>query len=257
MPVITFCLYELETIGAFKVDTKTVDQVMPEGAWKFDGDVTAAFDNMLERSIPQYDVMRQACFALACKYRQQKTDIVDLGCSRGEAISALVDEYGATNRFIGIDVSPAMLDASRARFKSFIGAGTVAIRDLDLRVKYPEVSASVTLCVLTLQFTPIEYRLRILRDIYQHTLKGGALIFVEKVIGASADLDAVMVETYYKTKVNNGYTQEQIERKRLSLEGVLVPVTAHWNEEMLQLTGFREVDCFWRWMNFAGWIAVK
>ena len=53
------------------------------------------------------------------------------------------------------------------------------------------------------------------------------------------------------------YTQEEIDRKRLSLEGVLVPVTAAWNEDMLRREGFRNVDCFWRWMNFAAWVAVK
>lgn len=233
------------------------DQTMPEGKWQFDGSVTDVFDDMLARSIPQYEVMRRACFALACKYRQHKTDIVDLGCSRGEAIATLVDEFGATNHFVGIEVSPEMLEAARQRFKGYIDVGTVAIRDLDLRGKYPQVSASVTLCVLTLQFTPIEHRLRILKDIYRHTLPGGALILVEKVLGATADIDGVMVETYYGLKSDNGYTQEQIERKRLSLEGVLVPVTAHWNEEMLRMTGFNEVDCFWRWMNFAGWVAVK
>jgi len=66
-----------------------------------------------------------------------------------------------------------------------------------------------------------------------------------------------MVDVYYQLKARNGYTQEQIQRKRLSLEGVLVPVTARWNEEMMQMVGFRQVDCFWRWMNFAGWVAVK
>jgi tRNA (cmo5U34)-methyltransferase len=66
-----------------------------------------------------------------------------------------------------------------------------------------------------------------------------------------------MVERYYTMKARNGYTQEQIERKRLSLEGVLVPVTAHWNEELLRIAGFTQVDCFWRWMNFAAWIAVR
>lgn len=236
---------------------KPVDEVMPEGGWKFDASVTQVFDDMLERSIPQYEIMRRACFDLARKYRQHKTDIVDLGCSRGGAIAALVDEYGATNHFVGIEVSSEMLDASRRRFQGYIDTGIVSMRDLDLRTGYPNVSASVTLCVLTLQFTPIEYRLRILRDIYRHTIPGGALILVEKVLGATADLDAAMVEIYYGMKANNGYTQDQIERKRLSLEGVLVPVTARWNEEMLHMTGFHEVDCFWRWMNFAGWIAVR
>lgn len=79
---------------------------------------------------------------------------------------------------------------------------------------------------------------------------------MEKVLGSTADLDGAMVNTYYALKAANGYSQEQIERRRLSLEGVLVPVTAKWNEE-LHLSGFAEVDCFWRWMNFAGWIAVK
>jgi tRNA (cmo5U34)-methyltransferase len=43
----------------------------------------------------------------------------------------------------------------------------------------------------------------------------------------------------------------------MSLEGVLVPVTARWNEELLHQEGFASVDCFWRHLNFAGWVAVK
>lgn len=233
------------------------DETMPEAGWKFDESVTAVFDDMLERSIPQYDVMRQACYALACRYAQSKTDIVDLGCSRGEAMAALVDKFGVGNRFTGIDVSEPMLQASRQRFSGMIDAKIVNIRNMDLRTDYPPVAASVTLCILTLQFTPIEYRLRIMQEIYDHTLPGGALILVEKVIGSSAQLDRAMVDSYYKFKADNGYTQEQINRKRLSLEGVLVPMTARWNEEMLHSTGFRQIDCFWRWMNFAGWVAVK
>jgi len=234
-----------------------VDQTMPEGAWKFDDGVTAVFDDMLSRSIPQYDVMRRACFDLACRYAQRKTDIVDLGCSRGEAIAALVDKFGVNNRFVGVEVSGPMLQASQERFRGMIDAGVVSIRNLDLRTEYPPVAASVTLCILTLQFTPIEYRLQIMQEIYDHTLPDGVLILVEKVIGAGAGINQKMVDIYYGLKAQNGYTQEQIQRKRLSLEGVLVPMTARWNEEMMALVGFRQVDCFWRWMNFAGWIAVK
>lgn len=43
----------------------------------------------------------------------------------------------------------------------------------------------------------------------------------------------------------------------VTLEGILVPVTARWNEELLHEEGFRSVDCFWRHLNFAGWVAVK
>lgn len=228
----------------------------PDGAWKFDESVTQCFEDMLCRSIPQYDTMRQTCFNIACHYRQKETDIVDLGCSQGEAIAGLVSKYGGTNRFVGIEVSEPMLTVARNRFAGY-PQSIVNIRNLDLRSDYPGVRASVTMCILTLQFTPIEYRQQILRRIWQHTLPGGALILVEKVLGATADLDALMVNRYYSLKQDNGYSPEDIDRKRHSLEGVLVPVTARWNEELLRTSGFTEVDCFWRWMNFAGWVAVK
>ena len=233
------------------------DQVMPSGKWEFDGEVASVFDDMLSRSIPQYDVMRRACFDMACKYIQPNTDILDLGCSRGESLAFLVDRFGSDNRYIGIDVSQPMIDAAKDRFKREVERGVVKIDNFDLRAGFPFVLASVTLCVLTLQFTPIEYRLRIMQDIYDHIMPGGALILVEKVIGGSAKLNASMVDIYYDLKSRNGYSQEQIERKRLSLEGVLVPMTAKWNEEMMSIVGFRQIDCFWRWMNFAGWVAIK
>ena len=236
---------------------KPQDQTLPNGKWEFDKGVTAVFDDMLSRSIPQYELMRATCLALAQKFRIPRTDIVDLGCSRGEALAPLIDIYGAHNRFIGVEIADAMHEAATARFKGWIDAGYVDIKKLDLRVTYPPAVASVTLCILTLQFTPIEHRLRILSDVYNHTLPGGALILVEKVLGNSAPIDGLFVEQYLNMKRSNGYTEEQIQRKKLSLEGVLVPVTAKWNEEMLHSAGFKYVDCFWRWMNFGGWIAVK
>lgn len=236
---------------------KKVDQTVPDGAWSFDASVTDVFDDMLQRSIPQYEVMRRAVFDIARHYIQPATTIIDLGCSRGEALSALIDLYGAHNRFVGIGVSEPMLQAARERFKGLIEVGVVDIRRCDLRTEYPPEKVSATLCILTLQFTPIEYRQKILRSIWKHTAPGGALILVEKILGATADLDSLLVDLYYGLKSSNGYTQEQIERKRLSLEGVLVPVTAQWNEELLRQAGFSQIDCFWRWMNFAGWVAVK
>ena len=233
------------------------DHVLPEGKWQFDAEVTDVFDEMLRRSIPQYDVMRKAVFEIATCFAKEKTAIVDLGCSRGDALDPLISKYGAYNRFVGVEVSQPMLDAARKRFQGYIDCGVVSIREMDLRHQFPPERASVILSVLTLQFTPIEYRLKIVREAFNSLIPGGALILVEKVLGASADLDAMLVDLYYGMKRDNGYSQEEIDRKRMSLEGVLVPVTAAWNEQLLHQCGFSEVDCFWRYLNFAGWVAVK
>lgn len=238
-------------------DQKVVDETMPEGKWAFDASVTDAFEDMLERSIPQYAAMRAAVFGLGSALVRDKTDVVDLGCSRGSALAPFVDKFGAYNRFVGVEVSAPMLDAARDRFKGYIQSGVVQIRSLDLRTAYPPVSASLTLAVFTLQFVPIEHRQRVVQDVYDHTLPGGGFVLVEKVLGETARIDRLFVDRYYTLKADHGYSQEAIDRKRLSLEGVLVPVTARWNEELLRQAGFRQVDCFWRWCNFAGWIAVK
>lgn len=230
---------------------------MPEGKWEFDEHVTGCFEDMLKRSIPQYDAMREAVFALACRYQNPKTAIVDLGASRGDAIAPLLERFGAYNQWVAVEVSPPMLEVLRARFAGWVDSGCMQIRDLDLRTGFPPVQASVILSVLTLQFTPIEYRQQIVKRAYDALVPGGALLLVEKVLGATAELDAALVEEYYAFKRASGYTEDEIQRKRMALEGVLVPLTAEWNETLLRRCGFGHVDCFWRAWNFAGWVAVK
>lgn len=240
------------------MNTKSSLGHMPSGKWAFDEDVAKCFDDMLERSIPQYAEMRRLCTSLALKHVRASADVLDLGCSRGEALAPLVDAArDKVRKFFGVEVSEPMLQAARSRFSSE-EPGKVHILNVDLRKKeFPPCVPSVVLSVLTLQFVPIEHRQQLVQQVFDHLLPGGAFIVVEKVLGASAALDEALVDEYLALKARNGYSQEEIDRKRAALEGVLVPVTAKWNEELLAQAGFRQVDCFWRWSNFAGWIAVK
>lgn len=225
--------------------------------WKFDQSVTDVFDDMLRRSIPQYDVMRQAVYDLGSSLVQPQTSIVDLGCSRGDALAPFVNAFGSQNTYIGIDVSPPMLEVAKKRFDRYINDGIVQIQEQDLIKQYPQSNASLTLCVLTLQFTPLEFRQAILRKTFLNTLPGGGLILVEKVLGGSGKIDSQFVHLYHNLKRRNGYSTEEIESKRLALQDVLVPLTAAENENMLRIAGFQSIDCFWRWMNFCAYIAIK
>lgn len=229
----------------------------PGDRWAFDEDVSRVFDDMLQRSIPHYESMRGVVFEVGRRFVRPNTVIVDLGCSHGEALSPFIEAFGPTARYVGVEVSAPMLQACRHRFETEIDSGMLKLLELDLREGYPDVEASLTLCVLTLQFTPFECRPRILHDVCEHTVGGGALLVVEKVLGSSARTDRVMTEIHDDLKRMNGYGQEEIDRKRLSLEGVLVPVPADSNEELLRQAGFRDVECVWRCLNFAAWLAVK
>lgn len=239
---------------------RAVDEGYAPERWEFDEEVTRVFDDMLKRSIPQYDVMRSTVLDIASRYVMDGAHVVDLGASRGEATAQMVERHGSRLRYVAVECSPPMLKALRDRFHYSLTTDygfPIEVLDMDLRKGYPERPACVTLAVLSIQFTPIEHRQRIIRDAWKNTVDGGALILVEKVLGATAETDAALVDIYYQRKRAEGYTDEQVERKRLALEGVLVPVTAAWNEDLLRRAGFEHVDCFWRWSNFAAWVAVK
>lgn len=229
------------------------DNVKPGEKWEFNEDVAACFANMLERSIPDYKSMRALVYKAGERFVKPDTLIVDVGCSTGLAVEPFVEKYRDQNDFLLIDSAPAMVEASRKRFKEEPGV-TVRLGYLwdHLPLQDP---ASLILSVLSLQFMPTSYRQKLIADVYGGLVPGGALILVEKVV--SEDLDELMVQMYYEMKRENGYTEEQIAEKRRSLENVLSPLKPEWNVDMMRKAGFRKVGMFWRCLNFCGWIAVK
>jgi len=247
------------------------DEIIPTGKWTFDKSVTDVFDDMLKRSIPDYSTMRSLCFEIGKRFikRDEKNVVLDIGASRGEALAPFVEyvqsyekyyppfvEYvDRKSEFHAVEVSEPMRMSMLERFSDI---DSVFVSGKDIAKDFPNIIANLILSVFTIQFIPINYRQQILRNIYKSMTEDGAFIFVEKVLGSNADIDDLFTSLYHTHKKTEGhYTAEQIERKALSLEGVLVPVTSSWNESLLRNAGFSSVDCFWRCMNFEGWIAVK
>lgn len=225
---------------------------MPTGKWEFDRSVTTVFDDMIERSIPQYRAMREVVGTLALRFGAKGGVVLDLGCSTGLSIQSLAND---ARKIVGVEISESMLEAARTRFTSYANVEIVA---LDLRREFPKVSdVDVELSIFTLQFIPVEHRRRVVRDAYQALKPGGALIVAEKVIGRDAAAQSTFVDVYHSFKHAQGYTLEEIERKALALEGALVANTAAENESMLEASGFSSVECVWRWVNFAAWLAIK
>lgn len=228
------------------------DEVNPKGKWEFDDEVARCFDNMLERSIPGYENMRSLVFAIGRHFAEKGKAIIDIGCSNGNAVLPFVKTF--SNDFVLCDVSESFLNLCKIGFKDY---PNVKILNHDLRNGLPEGKYSLALSILTVQFTPIEYRHMIIQSVYDHLESGGAFIYVEKLLGSTYDIDTILVDEYYDLKKEHQYTQEQIQSKRKSLEGVLVPVTENWNIELLERAGFKKIECFWRYLNFAGWVAIK
>lgn len=231
---------------------KIHDNIIKNNKWEFDEEVTKVFDEMLERSIPDYNNMRSLVFNIGKHFIKDNKTIMDIGCSNGLSIKEFINNF--KNNFILLDVSEPMLEVCRIKYKN---NNNVKIINNDLRIGVPKAKCCLILSILTLQFTPIEYRQNILKDIYENLDVGDGFILVEKVLGNTSYIDEILVNEYYMIKKNNMYTNEQIQSKRKSLEGVLVPITESWNIELLKQAGFNKIDCFWRYLNFCGFLAIK
>ena len=122
---------------------------------------------------------------------------------------------------------------------------------LDLR------DAGVVLLCWTLQFVRPLRRDRLIRHVYDALAEDGVLIVTEKVLTNDSHMNRFFIDFYYAFKRRNGYSEDEILRKREALENVLIPYRAEENYELFRRNGFEIVEPFFQWYGFSGFLCVK
>ena len=241
---------------AKKKDTLFKKSTAP-GKFEFNEPVARVFDDMLERSVPFYKECQQMVVDLALHFAQKGSAVYDLGCSTGTMLKHLVRAIPEKQkiRFVGLDNSEAMLDKARGKLKGHLKR--CALVKANMESDFGLSDASVVIMNYTLQFLSPRRRAAMLKKIYQGLRPGGGLILIEKVQGESDDLNDLFVVQYHAYKRNQGYSKLEIAKKREALEKVLIPLKPGKNRDLLEKSGFRQVDIFFKWFNFAGFVAVK
>lgn len=241
-------------------DSDTRDRLFADAAgspvdFVFDDAVAAVFPDMIKRSVPGYPAIINMIQLLAERYAQPHTSLVDLGCSLGASTMALaLGSADSPCRVIGVDNAPAML--ARA---TEIAAGrypNVEWQCADVR-EVAIGNASIVVLNFTLQFLPPADRLALLTRIHAGLTPGGILILSEKIAGADAAADDLLIEMHHAFKRANGYSELEISRKRSALERVLLPETLHTHQVRLQQAGFARSDLWFQCFNFVSLVASK
>ena len=229
----------------------------PPVKFEFNEPVARVFDDMLERSVPFYKECQQMAVDLARHFAQKDSAVYDLGCSTGTLLRLLVKAIPKTNqiKFVGLDNSEAMLKKARGKLKGHLKRCELIAADLESDFELTD--ASVVIMNYTLQFLAPKRRAAMLKKIYHGLRPGGGLILIEKVRGESDGLNSLFVDQYHTYKQSQGYSKLEIAKKREALEKVLVPLKPGKNRDLLAKAGFRQVDVFFKWFNFAGFLAVK
>jgi len=239
-----------------KKDTLFKKSTAP-GKFEFNEPVARVFDDMLERSVPFYKECQQMVIDLALHFAQKNSTVYDLGCSTGTLLLSLTRAIPENQniRFVGLDNSEAMLKKAHGKLKGYLKRCELVTANLESDFELSD--ASVVIMNYTLQFIPPKRRAAMLKRIYKGLLPGGGLILIEKVRGESDGLNDLFVEQYHAYKRSQGYSKLEIAKKREALENVLIPLKPGKNRDLLEATGFRQVDVFFKWFNFAGFLAIK
>lgn len=223
----------------------------------FGANTAAVFDDMLDRSIPQYRELQRMMGELAGEMATPGSRIYDLGCSTGITLHSVDQTVDPDTTLVGVDYSEPMLEKARENLSEGYQSGRMQFHQADLNEGFEVSNASVVILNLTLQFVRPMNRENLLESIVEGLNPGGGLILIEKVLGDDAFLNRLWIKLYYDMKRRNGYSETEIAQKREALENVLIPYRPEENVKILRRAGFDEVDMFFKWYNFAGFLALK
>ncbi len=236
---------------------KVFSEIQKPSDFEFNNTVAGVFDDMVSRSVPFYEEMQRMVAEITGKHAQPGTRVYDLGCSTGTSLLLMDKTVAEGIEFVGIDDSEEMINKCREKISSYRLNRNIELAVADLTQEVPVENASVVAMVLVLQFIRPVARLEILKKIYEGTTKGGVFIIIEKILTEEKSFNREFIDYYYDYKRRNSYSELEISQKREALENVLIPYKSSENISLLKEAGFAEVEVFFKWYNFTGFIAKK
>jgi tRNA (cmo5U34)-methyltransferase len=240
-----------------KRESRPVDDTISAvpGEWRFDKNVSKAFDSHVRKSVPFYDEIQRMVIEISEYFVRDHCVVYDLGSSTGTTLDLLSSAHAGKEdaQFIGFDLSKPMIQEARKK----VNRPNVRFHHkniMDIEFSPP---ANFMTSLFTMQFLTLAERRTLLARINEGLIEGGGLLIVEKVAAEHSCFEEIWTELYWDFKRRQGFTPEQILEKANSIRGVLKPLTADENIDLLWQTGYSRVEVFFKWYNWAGFLAVK
>ena len=230
--------------------------------FEFDAEVAAIFPNMARRSIPNYDAFHKLHAEIAARWfisDSQNAKVLDIGASHGAFFREL-DQFCLTEtedlpvvQYTAIDNSASMCAHLRHNFPDAnVICGSITG---DAFMTMEENLYDVINCTYVIQFIEPAKQVAVLDKIGRMVRPGGMLILGQKDKHSGAT-GHMMQQQYIRWRIDNGYTQEEVDAKTKALKNSM------WPMDMVELKthlhrNFREVTETSRMFMFSTLIALK
>lgn len=219
------------------------------------------FDNHIDMSIRGYQNLHDDVVNLSRYFVENDTNVVDIGCSTGKTIEAMVEQNYTTApnaHYCGVEYASVFQEAMTARQTVLDEGGhRVCFQNKNV-IHHSFENCSLVTSIFTLQFMQPLLRKKVLQNIYDGLNEGGAFIFAEKTYAENSRIQDMMTSTFYEYKAEH-FTYEDIMEKEKTLRTMLKPMT--WTDltRLLTSVGFdvSKIQPFWMNHLFVGAIAIK
>ena len=225
-----------------------------KSSWSFASDKVASnFDNHIRKSVPFYSEGQDLITTMSDFFTSEDSIYYDLGCSTG----ALTRKVNSKNQHkniksIGIDNSKQMIIEAK---KNSLNKGCIFKFGDITEFKFKK--ANLITSFYTIQFIHPSIRVELIKNIYKSLNWGGGFFLFEKTRASDARYQDLITTSYFEYKQNNGFQNEEIFNKYMSLSGVLEPFSDNGNLEILQAGGFNDIEIIFKYAPFTGYLAVK
>ena len=218
----------------------------------FGHEVANVFDDMIYRSVPFYKEILKQCASFSKIFYKEEKIIYDLGCSTGSFINELIENFSDQKfNYIGVDNSKEMLEKAYIKFPKEKFPNVHFIEDDVSKIKYE--NSSIILSNYLMQFIQPKLRNQVIQNIYNDLEVGGVFLMSEKILSANEEF----ITLHHNFKKEMGYSDLEIYQKREALKNVLIPYSIDTYIKLLKDIGFKKVETFFQWYNFASFIAKK
>jgi tRNA (cmo5U34)-methyltransferase len=166
--------------------------------------------------------------------------ILDLGTGDGRLIKLLKTKLLKLEEAIGLDISPTMLNMARDSFKN---NPLIKIKEHDLSYPLPKNLGYFDVIVsgFAIHHLTHERKWALYREVFEMINPGGMFCNYDHVASSTIELHKqFLARTVYK--------KEDQSNKLLDTE-----IQLKWLREI----GFTNVDCYWKWLEFALMVGVK
>lgn len=217
------------------------------------------FDNHINASIRHYGDLWNDVLSMSQYFVEDDTNVVDIGCSTGKLLKAMIKQntFAPRANYIGVEIEEDFYAGFEEDMRDEVLNKRLTYKTCDVRsFSFDFFNCSLVTSIFTLQFMPQRDRHDVIARTYDGLHEGGAFIFAEKTVASSSRIHEIRTFTYYDFK-RESFSTEDIMDKERTLRHMMKPNTRQELLDMVDDAGFRQVDSFWQNHAFTGFIAIK